>query len=153
MVREPDRARARESALLDFRTLVHARAIPGLRHDIPPGVGMRCEIAHASRGRLRVRYPVSWLRHRRGDVETRLRALPGVRGVSPSTTTGSVRIDYDPFRLAERALIDALVLASEIPAVLRGAAAVRRRRLDGHVLEAATLLLLTARGDYLSSAL
>ena len=69
---------------------------------------MRCEIAHASRGRLRVRYPVSWLRHRRGDVETRLRALPGVHGVSPSTVTGTVRIDYDPFRVAERALLDAL---------------------------------------------
>jgi heavy metal translocating P-type ATPase len=169
---------------------------------------LRCEIAHASRGRLRVRYPVSWLRHRRGDVETRLRAVPGVRGVSPSPVTGSVRIDYDPFRLAERALLDALdeihthldhptlprprlvraprivdrptpllnllgatgvlataclpvpralvaglVLASEIPALLRGAGALRRRRLDGHVLEAATLLLLTARGDYVSSAL
>jgi heavy metal translocating P-type ATPase len=166
---------------------------------------MRCEIAHASRGRLRLRYPVPWLRRRRGDVESRLRALPGVRTVTPSTITGSVRIDYDPFRLAEGALVDALqemhgrldqarlrrapaprlrstpapllklvaasgvlataclpvptalaaglVLASELPTVLRGAAAVRRRRLDGNVLEAATLLLLTARRHYVAAAL
>src|SRR6185436_13329218 len=52
-----------------------------------------------------------------------------------------------------RALVASLVLASEIPALLRGAAAVRRRRLDGHALEAATLMLLTARGNYVSSAL
>jgi len=166
---------------------------------------MRCEIAHASRGRLRLRYPVTWLRRRRGDVESRLRALPGVRTVTPSTVTGSVRIDYDPFRLAEGALVDALqemhgrldqarlrpaqaprlpstptpllkllaasgvlataclpvptalaaglVLASEMPTVLRGAAAVKRRRLDGNVLEAATLLLLTARRHYVGAAL
>jgi heavy metal translocating P-type ATPase len=128
-----------------------------------------------------------------------------VRTVTPSTITGSVRIDYDPFRLAEGALVDALqemhgrldqarlrrapaprlrstpapllklvaasgvlataclpvptalaaglVLASELPTVLRGAAAVRRRRLDGNVLEAATLLLLTGRRHYVAAAL
>jgi manganese/zinc-transporting P-type ATPase C len=169
---------------------------------------MQCEIAHSTRGRLRVRYPVPWLRRCGGDVESRLRAVPGVRTVSPSTVTGSVRIEYDPFKLAEQALLDSLeemhehlegarrprlrrgrpprvvdkptpllnllgatgllitaclpvppalkaglVLASELPALLRGASALRRKRLDGHVLEATTLLLLTARRHYVGSAL
>ena len=170
---------------------------------------MRWEIAHSVRGRLRVRYPVPWLRRRRDVVASRLRSLPGVQAVSPSTVTGSVRIDYDPFRLAEHTLLDALremhgrldnapadlgqplapaariagkpaplvsvlgatsvlvasclplpstliaglVVAAEMPTLLRGAAAVRRRRLDGNVLEASTLLLLTARRHYPAAAL
>jgi Cu2+-exporting ATPase len=120
-----------------------------------------------------------------------------------------VRIDYDPFLLAERALMDelhamassvggeaaprgrataplvkvpverapllhligagavlaatclplpasllaGLVLASDIPALLRASAAIGRRRLDGDVLEASTLVLLAARGNYAASAL
>ncbi len=180
---------------------------------------MSHQIAHSVRGRLRVRYPVPWLRTRHRVVEARLRTLPGVRAVSGSTLTGSVRIEYDPFRLAEHALVDALknmdehlqgvaekvddrldgapalarqaepkptivrkrapllsvigatsvlaatclptppavvaglVLASELPSFLRGATALRRRRLNGDVLEAFTLLLLTARGHYVASAL
>src|SRR6185436_2086553 len=51
------------------------------------------------------------------------------------------------------ALKAGLVLASELPALLRGASALRRKRLDGHVLEATTLLLLTARRHYVGSAL
>jgi Cu2+-exporting ATPase len=155
-----------------------------------------------------VRYPVTWLRARGSVLETRLRALPGVRAVTGNPITGSVRIDYDPFRLAEHGIIDALrqvdehlvgaatprraralrsrvvqkrtpllnvvaatsvlaatclpappvlvaglVCASEIPSLLRATAALRRRRLDGDVLEAATLLLLTARRHYAASAL
>jgi Cu2+-exporting ATPase len=169
---------------------------------------MRHEVAHAIRGRLRVRYPVPWLRARRATVESRLRTLPGVRGVSGSTVTGSVRIEYDPFQVAESALVDALkqidehlagvppprqppgakpriagkrapllsvvgatsvlavtclpappalvaglVLASEIPSLLRAAAALTRQRVNGNVLEASTLLLLTARRHYIASAL
>jgi Cu2+-exporting ATPase len=169
---------------------------------------VRHQIAHSVRGRLRVRYPAAWLRGRRTVVESTLREVPGVRGVSGSPVTGSVRIDYDPFRLAENGIVEvlerldmrlagstasrhkrasrprlgetrpplfrlvgttsvlaatllpappavtaALVMAAELPAVVRAAAAVRRRRLNGDVLEAATLLLLTARQHYTASAL
>src|SRR5262249_6866630 len=46
-----------------------------------------------------------------------------------------------------------LVLASDIPALLRAVAAIGRKRLDGDVLEAATLALLGARGNFVASAL
>jgi heavy metal translocating P-type ATPase len=163
------------------------------------------EIAHSTRGRLRVRYPVPWLRARQGTLESDLRALPGVRAVTGSTLTGSLRIEYDPFRLAEQrlvqtleriderlgappprrrppsrlrekrapllglvgtssvlaatllpappALVAGLVMAAELPAIARAATALRRRRLDGDVLEASTLLLLTARRHFVASAL
>jgi Cu2+-exporting ATPase len=180
--------------------------MPGARPTREPG---DYRIAHAVRGRLRVRYAVPWLRRRQRDVEAQLRAVPGVRAVSPSPLTGSVRIDYDPFRLAEQTLVEALqqtqwrlddvpparrhrvqhppslpakpaplvsvlgatsvlaatclplpaplvaglVLAAELPEVLRGVSALRHRRLDGHVLEASTLLLLTARRHYAAAAL
>jgi Cu2+-exporting ATPase len=165
-------------------------------------------IAHSVRGRLRVRYPVAWLRTRRDAVESGLRALPGVRAVSGSTVTGSVRIDYDPFLLAEHGIVQALerlderlgtppaarqpsagrppvaekqtpllallgastvlaatclpappalvaglVMASEVPAILRAATALSRSRLNGDVLEASTLVLLTARRHFVASAL
>ena len=168
---------------------------------------MAPQIAHSVRGRLRVRYPVSWLRAQREALESGLRALPGVRTVSGSAVTGSVRIEYDPFQVAERgivevlermderlgappaprhpahrrrvlerkrpllgllgtstvlaatclpappALVAGLVVASEVPSMLRAAAALRRRRLDGDVLEASTLLLLTARRHFVAAAL
>jgi heavy metal translocating P-type ATPase len=167
---------------------------------------MRYEIAHSVRGRLRLRYPVTWLKTRRDAIESRLRTVSGVRAVAGSSLTGSVRVDYDPFHLAEGALIDelhtitaslartpvhrrhagpkvrlqrapllsligasgvlaaacfppsgavgaGLVLASSVPSLLRAGSAVRRRRLDGDVLEAATLVLLAARGNYVASAL
>src|SRR5258705_4515797 len=69
---------------------------------------MAYEIAHSVRGRLRIRYPAPWLRARRDIVESDLRALPGVRTVSGSPLTGSVRIEYDPFRLAEHRIVGAL---------------------------------------------
>jgi heavy metal translocating P-type ATPase len=50
-------------------------------------------------------------------------------------------------------LVAGVVLASEIPSLLRGAAALQRRRLNGDVLEAVTLALLTVRGHYTASAL
>jgi P-type Cu2+ transporter len=165
-------------------------------------------VAHSVHGRLRVRYPAAWLRTRCEAVESDLRALPGIRAVSGSPLTGSLRIDYDPFQLAEHRLVEALerldarlgapppprrranrragvatkqapllalagasavlaatclpvppalagglVIASEIPSMLRAATALRRRRLNGDVLEAATLLLLTARRQLPASAL
>lgn len=69
---------------------------------------MRYQIAHAVRGRLRIRYPSRWLQGQRGAVEAGVRALPGVRRVDGSPLTGSVLIDYDPFRLAEAALVSEL---------------------------------------------
>jgi Cu2+-exporting ATPase len=46
-----------------------------------------------------------------------------------------------------------LILASDLPALLRATVALRRRRLDGDVLEASTLVLLVTRGNYVASAL
>lgn len=170
---------------------------------------MRYLVAHSVRGRLRIRYPIRWLKSRRVGLESRLRAVPGVRTVVGSARTGSVRIEYDPFRIAERRLIDeleamtaslasppgrraeageteaklaaqrapllrligssavlaaaclpvpgpvlaGLVLASDVPALLRATVALGRRRLDGDVLEASTLALLVTRGNYVASAL
>ena len=169
---------------------------------------MAHEVAHSIRGRLRVRYPVAWLREQRHALESGLRAVPGVRAVSGSPLTGSVRIEYDPFQLAERgivaaltriderlgapaaaqhapprrgpvahkrtpllgllgastvlaatclpappALVAGLVVACEIPSLLRAGTALGRRRLNGDVLEASTLLLLTARRQFVAAAL
>ena len=137
-----------------------------------------------------------------------MRAVPGVRGVRGSAATGSVRIEYDPFRLAEDALLAALgrmeehlgvgaassapapqstkvspraaslwgllgassvlsaaclpippalmtglVLAAELPALARAGSALSNRRVDGDVLEAATLLLLAGRGHHAAASL
>jgi Cu2+-exporting ATPase len=154
-----------------------------------------------------VRYPVPWLRARQADIESTLRAVRGVHTVRSSPVTGSLRIEYDPFTLAEGALHEVLVrmdehltgsprprraapgpritdkrtplldvigtssvlaatllpvptpvvagavLASELPSILRATGSLRAGRLDGHALEAITLLVLTARGQYLASAL
>jgi cation transport ATPase len=54
---------------------------------------------------------------------------------------------------ASKPLVAGLVVASEVPALLRAATALGRRRLNGDVLEASTLLLLTARRHYAASAL
>src|SRR5438552_3886187 len=85
---------------------------------------MRYHIAHSVRGRLRLRVPSPWLRTRQGAVESRLRALTGVRAVAGNTLTGSLRIDYDPFRLAEQSLVDEL---KHLDAHLTGAPPARRR--------------------------
>jgi heavy metal translocating P-type ATPase len=69
---------------------------------------MRWRVAHSTRGRLRVRYPTAWLKPRQDAVVNTLRSVPGVRTVNGSGLTGSVRIEYDPFRLAESALVDVL---------------------------------------------
>src|SRR6266446_6911417 len=169
---------------------------------------MRYHIAHSVRGRLRLRVPSPWLRTRQGAVESRLRALTGVRAVAGNTLTGSLRIDYDPFRLAEQSLVDelkhldahltgppparrrgaqpstlvgtktpllnvigatsalavaclpappalaaGLVLAVGLPSLLRAGTALGRRRLNGDVLEASTVLLLAARRHYPAAAL
>jgi heavy metal translocating P-type ATPase len=69
---------------------------------------MRWRVAHSVRGRLRVRYPTAWLKPRQDAVVSTLRSVPGVRTVDGSGLTGSVRIEYDPFRVAESALVDVL---------------------------------------------
>ncbi len=50
-------------------------------------------------------------------------------------------------------LVAALIVASDVPALLRAASALKRRRVDGNVLEASALMLLLARGQYVASAL
>jgi heavy metal translocating P-type ATPase len=169
---------------------------------------MRCEVAHSIRGRLRVRYPAAWLRAQGRAVESVIRSVPGVRVVTGSAVTGSLRIEYDPFRLTADALLESLgrmerhlsapevvatakpasapvsparaplwrlagassvlcaaclplptpvitglVLAAELPSVVRAGTALGRRQIDGDVLEAATLLLLTGRGQLVASSL
>jgi len=69
---------------------------------------MRRTIAHSVRGRLRVRYPAHWLEPRCSAIESELKALPGVRAVHGRALTGSLRIDYDPYRLAAEAIVDRL---------------------------------------------
>ena len=69
---------------------------------------MRRTIAHSVRGRLRVRYPARWLEPRCSAIESELKALPGVRAVQGRALTGSLRIDYDPYRLAADAIVDRL---------------------------------------------
>src|SRR5260370_40702368 len=85
---------------------------------------MRYHIAHSVRGRLRLRVPAPWLRTRLGAVESRLGALAGVRAVSGGVLTGSLRIDYDPLRLAEQSLLDEL---KHLDAHLTGPPPARRR--------------------------
>lgn len=69
---------------------------------------MQVKVAHSLRGRLRVRYPSDWLMRQWAAIEPRLRELPGVRSVEARPLTGSVRIDYDPFLLAEDAIVATL---------------------------------------------
>jgi heavy metal translocating P-type ATPase len=169
---------------------------------------MGCEVAHSIRGRLRIRYPATWLRAQGEGLETAIRALTGVRTVSHSPVTGSVRVDYDPVQLTADDLLAAiermaapllpypapvparveparvspagtpllrligassvltaaclplpppvvtgLVLAAELPSIARAATALTRRQVNGDVLEAATLLLLASRGEFVASSL
>jgi Cu2+-exporting ATPase len=50
-------------------------------------------------------------------------------------------------------LMTGLVVVAGVPAVARAAAALARRRVDGDVLEAATLLLLAGRGHHVAASL
>jgi P-type Cu2+ transporter len=68
----------------------------------------RAHVEHTLPGRLRVRYPAPWLRPRRASLEAWVRGIDGVRAVETSPVTGSVRISYDPFAIAEEALLDTL---------------------------------------------
>src|SRR5262249_13821699 len=73
------------------------------------------QVAHSVRGRLRIRYPAAWLQSRRPRLEQRLRSVPGVRSARGSDLTGSLLIDYDPFSLAEHALLATLdAMTSEL---------------------------------------
>jgi hypothetical protein len=110
---------------------------------------MSHQIAHSIRGRLRVRYPVPWLRARRGRVESHLRAVPGVRAVRESALTGSVRIDYDPFQVAEQGVVDALLeldayLGSPPPAPEPEPAPRQRSRIVGKPAPLLSLLGTTS---------
>src|SRR5262249_4439883 len=103
--------------------------------------GVQYHVAHSVRGRLRVRYPVQSLKNRRETLESSLRAIPGVRTVASSTVTGSVRIEYDPFALAERSLMEALHQLE---------AATTSDRVDREVVRASGPRLDTRRAPLLS---
>ena len=113
---------------------------------------MRRTIAHSIRGRLRVRYPVRWLEPRCSTIESELKTLPGVRAVQGRPLTGSLRIDYDPYRLAAEAIVDRLdqmTASLAAPSTSRAAQPRRRPRQalpSAPVLKAvgATTLLVTA---------
>ena len=116
---------------------------------------MPWQVAHSVRGRLRVRYPVGWLKPHRETVVSTLREIPGVRTVEGSRLTGSVRIDYDPFRLAETVLVDTLhALDERLDRGVRGGrrGGAPRPRLDVSVgpftqlVGATSALALTASG-------
>ena len=62
-------------------------------------------MVHSLPGRLRVHAP-EWVRASPGEVEERLRALPGVGRVRASAATGNVLVCFDAGRLhAERVLV------------------------------------------------
>jgi len=83
-------------------------------------------VAHSVRGRLRLRYPAGWLRSRRPALEQRLRAVSGVRRARASDVTGSLLVEYDPFTLAEDALLQTLdAMTRELGAAPSGAEAAR----------------------------
>jgi P-type Cu2+ transporter len=90
---------------------------------------MRRTIAHSVRGRLRVRYPARWLEPRYPAIESELKTLPGVRAVEGRSLTGSLRIDYDPYRLAADAIVDRLDrMTAELAAPSKSTTAHPRRR-------------------------
>ena len=90
---------------------------------------MRRTIAHSVRGRLRVRYPANWLEPRYHAIESELRTLPGVRAVHGRSSTGSLLIAYDPYRLAADAIVDRLDrMTAELAAPSRSVATHSRRR-------------------------
>lgn len=116
---------------------------------------MRWRVAHSVRGRLRIRYPADWLAPRREAVVSTLRDVPGVRRVEGSRLTGSVRIEYDPFRLAEQALVEtlgALDARLDTGTPRRRDGSGRRARLAGPVpplvqlIGATSVLAVTASG-------
>jgi len=90
---------------------------------------MHRTIAHSIRGRLRVRYPAHWLEPRFSTIESELKTLPGVRAVQGRPLTGSLRIDYDPYRLAAEAIVDRLdQMTASLAAPTTSRAAHPRRR-------------------------
>ena len=117
---------------------------------------MRWHVAHSVRGRLRVRYPAGWLKPHRETVVSTLRDVPGVRAVHGSGVTGSVRIEYDPFRLAEDGLVRTLrALDARLGSGTRRARTATRAsgaRLDAstapfaQLIGATSVLALTASG-------
>ena len=113
---------------------------------------MRRTIAHSVRGRLRIRYPAHWLEPRRSAIESELKTLPGVRAVQGRSLTGSLRIDYDPYRLAADAIVERLdrmtteLLAPSLPRVTHPPRWQRQALPSAPVLKVigATSMLVTA---------
>ena len=92
---------------------------------------MHRTVAHSVRGRLRIRYPARWLEPRYPKIESELLSLPGVRTVQGRSLTGSLKIDYDPYRLAADSILERLDRMTEAlvsPSASKPAATARWQR-------------------------
>jgi P-type Cu2+ transporter len=92
---------------------------------------MHRTVAHSVRGRLRIRYPARWLEPRYSKIESELLSLPGVRTVQGRSLTGSLKIDYDPYRLAADSILERLDRMTEAlvsPSASKPAASARWQR-------------------------
>src|SRR5262249_38046371 len=89
---------------------------------------------------------------RRADVEGPPPRLDTRRAPLLSLIGSSAVLAATCFPLPELVLAG-LVIASDLPGLVRAASAIGQRRLDGDVLEASTLALLVSRGNFVASAL
>ncbi|HYA09547.1 MAG TPA: HAD-IC family P-type ATPase, partial [Gaiellaceae bacterium] len=106
---------------------------------------MRRTIAHAVRGHLRIRYPAHWLGPRSSAIESELKTLPGIRAVQSRPLTGSLRVEYDPYRLAADAIVDKLDrMTAELAAPATSSSAHPRRGQRQALPTAPVLKLLGA---------
>jgi heavy metal translocating P-type ATPase len=114
---------------------------------------VRHTIAHSVRGRLRVRYPSQWLEPRCAAIESRLKTMPGVRAVRGRPLTGSLQIDYDPYRLAATSIVDRLdEMTAELAAPSGSRSTGTRRRPQRQVLPSAPWLKMIGATSMLVTA-
>jgi heavy metal translocating P-type ATPase len=114
---------------------------------------VRHTIAHSVRGRLRVRYPSQWLEPRCAAIESGLKTMPGIRTVQARPLTGSLRIDYDPYRLAAASIVDRLdQMTAELVAPSGSRSTGRPRRPQRQVLPSAPWLKMIGATSMLVTA-
>jgi heavy metal translocating P-type ATPase len=114
---------------------------------------VRHTIAHSVRGRLRVRYPSHWLEPRYAAIESGLATMPGIRAVQGRPLTGSLRIDYDPHRLAAGSIVDRLdQMTAELVAPSGSRSTAARRRPQRQVLPSAPWLKMIGATSMLITA-
>jgi P-type Cu2+ transporter len=114
---------------------------------------LRHTIAHSVRGRLRVRYPSQWLEPRYVAIESGLKSVPGIQAVQSRPLTGSLRIDYDPYRLAAASIVDRLdQMTAELVAPSGSRSTGARRRPPRQVLPSAPWLKMIGATSMLVTA-